>query len=83
MFKTKDLSVLAYANGFTMWHYDGVCADKTTIMGAGYFNDGSDMLRKGDRIIINSVHGSFDIQVAYISNDGTVTVADLGEIPDA
>lgn len=49
-FISKDLSVLAYANNFTLWHY------KTTdsaVTGAGYFNAASAMIRVGDLIIAN------------------------------
>jgi hypothetical protein len=50
---SKDLSVLAYANGFTLWHYttaDAAAAVDT----AGYFNAAADMLRAGDIIIANT-----------------------------
>jgi hypothetical protein len=49
---SKDLSVLAYANGFTLWHYitpDAAAVVDTT----GYFNAAVDMLRTGDIIIAN------------------------------
>lgn len=49
-FKSNDLSVLAYANNFTLWHY--VTADEA-VTGAGYFNSASDMLRVNDLIIAN------------------------------
>ena len=35
---SKNLSVLAYANGFTLWHYKTEDA-KTTVATDGYFND--------------------------------------------
>jgi len=51
-YQSKDLSVLAYANGFTLWHY--ATADAAdTVDGAGYFNAAADMLRVGDIIIAN------------------------------
>jgi len=46
----QDLSVLAYANNFTLWHYTTTDDDVTT---AGYFNKASDMVRVGDLIIAN------------------------------
>lgn len=51
-FESKNLSVLAYSNGFTLWHYVTVDlpADVDT---NGYFNDASDMLRTGDMIMAN------------------------------
>ena len=52
-FKARNLSVLAYANGFTLWHYitSDVAADVDT---ADYFADARDMLRVGDFIIANT-----------------------------
>lgn len=49
-FKPTDLSVLAYANNFTLWHYTTV---DEVITGTGYFNAASDMLRVNDLIIAN------------------------------
>ncbi|PCI96667.1 MAG: hypothetical protein COB14_09865 [Alphaproteobacteria bacterium] len=46
----SDLSVLAYANNFTLWHFTSVDADITT---GGYFNTAVDMLRVNDLIIAN------------------------------
>ena len=52
-YTNKGLSVLAYANGFTLWHYstpDGA----TDVFDKGYFNPAWDMFRKGDLINCNS-----------------------------
>lgn len=51
-YQSKDLSVLAYANGFTLWHYTTADA-ATAVDTAGYFNAATDMLRAGDIIIAN------------------------------
>jgi hypothetical protein len=51
-YNPSKLSVLAYANGFTLWHYstsDSAAAADT----AGYFNKAADMLRTGDMILVN------------------------------
>ena len=48
----KNLTVLAYANGFTLWHYTTPDA-ATAVDDAGYFNDAADMLRAGDMIMAN------------------------------
>lgn len=45
-----NLSVLAYANNFTLWHYTTVDSSVTT---GGYFNNAVDMMRIGDLIIVN------------------------------
>lgn len=49
-FSSSDLSVLAYANNFTLWHY--VTTDNSVTSG-GYFNNAAGMLRVNDLIIAN------------------------------
>lgn len=51
-FQNKNLSVIAYANGFTLWHY---AANETfaTITASGYFNNVKSLVNTGDIIIIN------------------------------
>ena len=52
-FQNKNLSVIAYANGFTLWHY----AEKETmanIGAAGYFDSVKTLMNVGDIIIINA-----------------------------
>ncbi|HYD29853.1 MAG TPA: hypothetical protein VEB64_03220, partial [Azospirillaceae bacterium] len=64
-FASTDLSVLAYANGFTLWHYlttDGHTVVDTSgyfdaaaaVDTVGYFNGAADMLRVGDMILANT-----------------------------
>ena len=52
-FKSRELSVLAYANGFTLWHYRTEDALEAVVDAAGYFDSACDMLRGGDQIIVN------------------------------
>lgn len=71
----KDLSVLAYANNFTLWHYTTIDASVTT---AGYFDNAADMLRVNDMIIANIDTDGTPATTFYVvtSNDGSsVTVA--------
>ncbi len=49
-FKASDLSVLAYANNFTLWHYVTEDDDITT---SNYFDKAADMLRVNDLVIAN------------------------------
>jgi len=49
-FTPSDLSVLAYANNFTLWHF--VTTDSDVTVG-GYFDKAADMLRVNDLIIAN------------------------------
>jgi hypothetical protein len=51
-FKPSDLSALAYANGFTLWHYR-TTDSSTTVDTTGYFNQAAGILRVGDFIFGN------------------------------
>lgn len=51
-FKSKDLSVLAYANGFSVWHYK--TGDQLHEVVSGYFNPVHDLMRANDMIILNT-----------------------------
>jgi len=50
-FLARELSVLAYANGFTLWHYRTSVDDLLT---PGYFDSAQELLREGDQIIANT-----------------------------
>lgn len=74
-FATKDLSVLAYANNFTLWHYTTFDA---AVTGAGYFNSAAGMVRVNDLIITNLDTDGTPSTVMYIVTGNTgsvVTVA--------
>lgn len=52
-YNPHNLSVLAYANGFTLWHYT-TTDTIDQVASSGYFNSVSDMLlRVGDMIMAN------------------------------
>lgn len=51
-FDASNLSVLAYANNFTLWHYTSTDTE-AQITTAGYFNNAVDMMRVGDLVVIN------------------------------
>lgn len=73
-FTASDLSVLAYANNFTLWHY--VTTDDA-VTGANYFDNAAGMLRVGDLIIANVDTDGTPVNKFYLvtGNDGsTVTV---------
>lgn len=74
-YQSKNLSVLAYANGFTLWHYTtgDAAADVDT---AGYFDDAHEMLRAGDMILANVASGA-GIYLVNANAGGTVDVADI------
>ncbi len=71
-FKLTDLSVLAYANGFTLWHYRTADAD-TLVDDSNYFLEAIDMLRVGDMIMANTAIGGTASGGIFriVSNTGT------------
>ncbi len=76
-FQSNDLSVLAYANGFTLWHYKSNDT-ATQIETANYFKNASDMLRVNDLIISNiDVDGtpSTKIYIVTVNSSSTLTIA--------
>ncbi len=78
----KNLSALAYANGFTLWHYrtNDVAADVDTV---GYFNKAASFMRIGDFIITNA-NASGPIENGFLivrTNTGTsVDVTNLNAL---
>ncbi len=78
-FELKNLSVLAYANGFTLWHYATPDA-AATVDDAGYFDAAADMLRAGDMILANvSTGGGAQSGVFAVASSagGSVDAASL------
>ena len=73
-FQNKNLSVIAYANGFTLWHY---AADEkmNVIAASGYFDSVKTLMNTGDVIIINASDNTSIKKVAVASD--AVSVAAL------
>jgi len=70
-----DLSVLAYANNFTLWHYKTF---DSSIATAGYFNTAASMMNVNDLIIANiDTDGtpSTKFYIVTAITNGVVTVA--------
>lgn len=84
-YSSKTLSVLGYANGFTLWHYS-TPDTAVTVDSAGYFNAAAEMLRSGDFILANTgiggspQHGIF---VVASNQNGQVDLADLSPLGNA
>jgi hypothetical protein len=73
-FQNKNLSVIAYANGFTLWHYSGVTETLSTITANGYFNNVKTLMNIGDIIIINASDNT-TIKKINITDLNVTTVA--------
>ena len=56
-FAIRNLSVLAYANGFTLWHYKAGKDRLNHIEEVDFFADAADMLAEGDMMIVSASDG--------------------------
>ena len=74
-FMNRNLSVIAYANGFTLWHYK---SDEplSEITKADYFAPIWTLCAVGDIIIINA-DDSTCMRKIYLVGDKTVRLAEL------
>ena len=76
--KPNNLSVLSYANGFTLWHYV-TDDDWAEVASEGYFDRSCDMLRTGDMLFMNI--GMIAATVLVKSNaGGRVVIGNLTNI---
>ena len=78
-YNAKNFSVMAYANGFTLWNYSTE-DDLTAVKGSGYFNEIAPFARKGDMILANtSVESTLAPAILSVASveDGAVSVAAL------
>lgn len=72
-FQNKNLSVIAYANGFTLWHY-AAPESISTITASGYFDSVKTLMNTGDIVIISASDNTSLRKVTVSTN---VTVAAL------
>lgn len=86
-FNSRDLSVLAYANGFTLWHYrtadgtENLTAEPQPGVATPYFAGADELLREGDQIVVNLQGGNgpalINLLVTQVAPVGRVSVAKL------
>jgi hypothetical protein len=75
-FAIRNLSVLAYANGFTLWHYKAGTDRLQSVVARDFFTDAADMLTQGDILMISATDGVRMVAVAA-PEDGIVVTAPL------
>lgn len=75
-FQNKNLSVIAYCNGFTYWHYVTIEDSFKEVCEPGYFNRIKDLMAIGDLIVINT---SETTDTLYVKGLPDVTLAKQGE----
>jgi hypothetical protein len=76
-FAIRDLSVLAYANGFTLWHYKAGNECLSDVAVDNHFADAGDMMAAGDMIMVSGAMGARILCVA-LAEAGRVVSAPLG-----
>ncbi|QNT69649.1 hypothetical protein [Defluviicoccus vanus] len=81
-YNPHNLSVLGYANGFTLWHY---CTTDTAdqVDSTGYFSQAVEMLRVGDMMMANcDTDGTPAAGIFLVarSSAGVVDVANLTRV---
>ena len=57
MFETRNLSVLAYTNGFTLWHYKASADTQAEVAARGFFDPGHTLLADGDMVLVSANDG--------------------------
>jgi hypothetical protein len=72
-FAVRNLSVLAYANGFTLWHYKSGKDKLATVSSGNYLSDASDMLTAGDLIMITAADGARILSVTLADIETVIT----------
>ena len=55
-FVARNLSVLAYAQGFTLWHYKAEEGVEDACK-PDYFRDAGDLLAQGDMMLVSAPNG--------------------------
>ena len=75
-FAIRNLSVLAYANGFTLWHYKAGKDRLNQVEKVDFFADAIDMLAEGDLMMISAPDGGRILTIAA-GIAGEVTTAPL------
>lgn len=72
-FAIRNLSVLAYANGFTLWHYKSGKDTLDAIGSGNYLSEASDMLNAGDLIMVTAANGARILSVTLADIETVVT----------
>lgn len=67
-YNSNDLSVLAYANNFTLWHYTTTDSSITT---GGFFDPAADMMQVGDFLIANVDTDGVPVNQFYVVTANT------------
>jgi hypothetical protein len=74
-FSLRNLSVLAYAKRFTLWHYKAESDPLDRASAKGYFAPAADLLAPGDMVMLSGAEGG---KIATIAGAGkSITLAPM------
>jgi hypothetical protein len=76
-FDPRNLGVLAYAAGFSLWQYRSLTDSAATIAAPGHMDPVAAMLRPDDMILATAADRGVLLRVVSL-NGGSVTLAALG-----
>lgn len=79
-YATRNLSVLAYANGFTLWHYESA-DEAAALSGFGYFDQAADLFHRGDIVIATAADGASLLTVASCDGERVQVAALAASAP--
>jgi hypothetical protein len=74
-FAIRNLSVLAYANGFTLWHYKAGKDRQDAVAEDDFFADAADMLTVGDMVMVSAPDGARIVAIALVDQSSVATAA--------
>lgn len=75
MFAIRNLSALAYAQGFTHWHYKAATLSRAQVTAPGFFNPCADNVAAGDIIYVTRMFdGAAQLYVQSVEG-GSVVVS--------
>jgi hypothetical protein len=82
-FAVRNLSVLAYAQGFTLWHYKLGPLDLSEAAKSGFFNPCADLLKVGDIMMISGRDGGALVFVSKASDHEAIItpITSIAPIP--
>ena len=76
-FAVRNLSVLAYANGFTLWHYRAALDTLDQLAASGFFDSAADMLAAGDLMMVSASDGARMLCIAPASDEAGIDTVRL------
>ncbi|QXM23909.1 hypothetical protein KO353_11475 [Elioraea tepida] len=79
-FDPRNLGVLAYAAGFSLWQYRSTSDDASSVAAPGHFDPVAAMLRPDDLVLVSAPDRGLILRILSVSG-GSVTTAELAAGP--